>query len=263
MVRAMTNESDSGDNAQNRTFRKQMLDDHRPAFDIYLSMAQLAERAIAGDRQLHSSFEIALDLLFILAFKSYQALYFLTVNGLGEDAGTITRRLFEIALQVEYLSSDRSLREERGKHYIAHFWHNATEIGLALNLPEDRRKWWKEQYNNHKRWLQFDRNQKPAINWFGSNFREIAKSLGVEDTYDTDYRLLSNIAHCSARGFLMKMNCAGIQIHSDSFVEAVLVYGTKYILTVVERWNEHFAIVDKAKLREIGDKVIDFDFKRK
>jgi hypothetical protein len=259
----MPNECDTEDNAQNESFRKQMLDQHRHAFDIYLCLAQLMEAAVAKERNLHSSFAVALDLLFIMAFKSYQALYLLCVNGLGEDAATITRRLFEVALQVEFLSSDVTSREERGEQYIAHFWHNATEIAIAVNLSADRRKWWEDQYNLHKKRLRFDKNNRPAIFWFGSNFRKIAEDLGIENTYDADYRLLSNIAHCSARGFLMKMDGATAQINSDSFIEAVLVYGTKYTLCVAQRWNEHFALMDETTLEEIEGSAINFEFKKK
>jgi hypothetical protein len=259
----VTNESDTGDNAQNRSFRKQMLNEHRPAFDVYLCMAQLMEEAVAKDKNLPTPFAVALDLLFILAVKSYQALYLLSVNGLGEDAATITRRLFEVALQVEYLSSDVTLREKRAEQYIAHFWHNAREIAAAVNLPADRRTWWENQYSFHKKWLTIDKNNKPATFWFGSNFRKIAKDLGVEDTYDADYRLLSRIAHCSTRGFLMKMHGTTIQIHSDCYVEAVLVFGTRYALCVAQRWNEYFAIMDETRLEDIEDKAIHFEFNKK
>src|ERR1035437_2541354 len=77
----MTDESNGEGIAQNKSFRKQMLDQHRPAFDIWLRLAQLLEEAVVGDRDLQSAFARALDLLFIQAFKSHGALYVLCVNG--------------------------------------------------------------------------------------------------------------------------------------------------------------------------------------
>lgn len=108
--------------------------------------------------------------------------------GHGEDAATIARRLFEIALQVGYLCSEDSKREERGEKYLAHFWHNAKEIAAAVGLPEDRRKWWEEQYLRRKKWLKVDKRGNPAPFWFDSNFRELATTLGLKDAYDKDYR---------------------------------------------------------------------------
>src|SRR5450755_3747098 len=103
----MTDESMGGGVAQNKAFRKQMLDRHRPAFDVWFRLAQLLENAVVKERKgtLQSAFACALDLLFIEAFKSHGSLYFLCVNGCGEDAATIARRLFENALQVGYLCS--------------------------------------------------------------------------------------------------------------------------------------------------------------
>jgi hypothetical protein len=42
---------DGGSSAQNKHFRKKMLDDHRLVFDVYSALAQLLEDAIAKDRK--------------------------------------------------------------------------------------------------------------------------------------------------------------------------------------------------------------------
>jgi hypothetical protein len=246
---------------QNKAMKKQMLDRHRPAFDVWLRLAQPMEEAVVKERTLNSAFARALDLLFIEAFKSHQSLYPLCVMGHGEDAATIARRLFEIALQVGYLSSEKRRREERGGAFLAYFWHNAKGVIAAIDLPEDRRKWWEEQYDRHKKWLAFDRNGEPKRYWFGSNFKQLAKDLGCEAAYSQDYHFLSLIAHCSSRGLLLDKIKDRIQIKTDRLVREILVYGTRYALWVSANWNEHFALIDATTLEKIRDDTINFDFK--
>ena len=257
----MTDEAVAQGIEQNKALRKQMLDRHRPAFDVWLRLAQLLEEAVVKERRLDSAFARALDLFFIEAFKSHQSLYPLCVMGHGEDAATIARRLFEIALQVGYLCSEEPKREERGERFLAYFWHNAKDIIAAIDLPEDRRKWWEQQYNRHKKWLTLDKNGEPARYWFGSNFARLARRLGLQETYDKDYRFLSHVAHCSSRGLLLDKINDMIQIKTDRLIREILVYGTKYALWVTANWNEHLVLIDAATLEELRDETINFDFK--
>jgi hypothetical protein len=257
----MTDKAPAQGIEQNKALKKQMLDRHRPAFDVWLRLAQLLEEAVVKERRMDSAVARALDLLFIEAFKSHQSLYPLCVMGHGEDAATIARRLFEIALQVGYLCSEEPKREERGETFLAYFWHNAKDVIAAIDLPEDRRKWWEEQYNRHKKWLTFDKNGEPKKYWFGSNFKQLAKDLDWQVAYSQDYHLLSHIAHCSSRGLLLDKINDKIQIKTDRLIREILVYGTKYTLWVSANWNEHFALIDTATLEKLRDETIKFDFK--
>jgi len=249
---------------QNKALKKEMLDKHRLAFfDIWLPLAQVMEEAVVKPRVLDTAFARALDLFFIETFKSHQSLYLLAVAGHEEDAATIDRRLLEIAFQVAYLCSDSLKREERGEQYLAHFWHNAQAILASIDLSEDRRKWWEERYNHHKKWLQFDKKGNPVSFWFGSKLSQLANSLGLTDTYEKDYRFLSHIAHCSSRGVLVDRVENIIQIKSDRLIDPIVVYGTRYALWVTANWNEHFALIPNAVLEKLRDDAIQFDFKGK
>lgn len=181
-------------------------------------------------------------------------------RGRGDDS-PITRRLFEIALQVGYLCSEDPKREECGERYLAHFWHNAKDIAAVVGLPEERRKWWEKQYTHHKKWLKFDKNGTPAPYWFGSNFRQLASLLGFKDTYDKDYRFLSHMAHCSSRGLLLDKINDTIQIKTDHLVREILIFGTKYMVWIALNWNEYFVLLDRAALDKLGNEAINFDFK--
>lgn len=245
--------------ARNKAEKKARIDRNRPAFTLWSHLANLLEEAVVRDRTPDSSFARALDLLFIEAFKSHGSLYPLCVLGHGEDAATIARRLFEIALQVGYLGKDDAEKENRGRMYLANFWHSAKELSDTMHLTPERRKWWEERYDEHKKWLRF-RNGKPDPYWSGRNFYELAVELGFKDTYDQDYRLLSNIAHCSARGLLLDKRDNEIQIQTDRLVTPILVYGTKYMLWIAAHWNEHFKLIEESELKQILDQSVHFDF---
>jgi hypothetical protein len=259
----MTDDCSEQGAEQNKAWKKEMLDKHRPAFDLWLCLAQVQEQAVVKERTLDSAFARALDLFFIQAFKSHQSLYPLCVMGHGEDAATIARRLLEIALQVAYLCSEEPKREERGATYLAHFWHNAKEIAAAKGLkglPQNRCEWWEEQCERHKKLLVFKKSGEPVNFWFGSNFRELAVKLGLQETYDKDYRFLSHAAHCSSRGLLLDRSNDVIQIKSDLLIREVLVFGTRYAIWVTANWNEHSRLMDTKTLEKLRDEAMNFDF---
>src|SRR5215471_8710113 len=126
----------------NAAAKKATIEKHRAAFDLWLLVQQTLESAIIQDRNSGAPFARALDLLFIQAFKSHGSLYSLCVLGHCEDAATIARRILEIALQVGYLDSDPSERENRGLQYVSYFWHLAKGIMADPSLtPEERQRW--------------------------------------------------------------------------------------------------------------------------
>lgn len=244
----------------NAEFKAKMIERHRPAFDLWLRVHEMLEELVIKPRTLQSAYSRALDLFFVEAFKSHGSLYPLCVMGHGEDAATIARRLLEIAFQVGYLCLEDQDREKRGELYLAYFWHNAKEI-IKLNIPEDRRQWWEKHYDLHKRWLPLRPSGDPLQNWSGLSFAAMAERIGLKDTYETDYRFLSNVAHCSARGLLLDKVDGTIQITSDALIDELLIYGTKYVLAVTLYWNEHFALGDSGKLSELHAEAVGFDFK--
>jgi len=67
-------------------------------------------------------------------------------------------------------------------------------------LANDRQ----EKYKADKH-LILGANGRPFRNWWGdSSIRDLAGQLGLADTYDQDYRFLSQMAHCTSQGVLME-----------------------------------------------------------
>ncbi len=237
-----------------------MIDRHRPAFKLWGRCHKLLEDVIPQGRDLSLPFSRALDILFIQAFKSHGSLYYLCVHGHGEDGATILRRTLEIAFQVRYLCNDATKREDRARRYLAWFWLQAQKR-MRAGLPSSQQTWWQAQYNAHKH-LIFRSSGQPLRNWWGdSTIRNVANELGLLDTYDQDYRFLSEMAHCTAQGVLLERRGNVVEIRTDMLVREILVFGTRYMIEIARWWNEHFSLLKTQLLGDLAQEAVNFDFR--
>ena len=247
----------------NAAVKKATLMRHKSAFNLWMLVHQILEDGVIRDRDVQCSFLRALDHLFIQAFKSHGSLYSLSVIGNCEDAATIARRIFEIALQVGYSDSEESERENRGREYLAYFFHLIPN-GILSNpslTPEERRRW-QDLYDQNKQWLKFTKSGNPLPNWSGLGIADLANKLKMRSSYDEDYRFLSNMAHGSSAGSLLRIADGKLQITDDSAATPILVYGTRYMLAVTEVWNAHFKVIEESKMIEVRNACLNFDFQQ-
>jgi hypothetical protein len=244
----------------NAAAKKATLTRHKAAFGLWLLIHQTLEDVVIRDRKPRTSFAKALDLLFIQAFKSHGSLYSLCILGHCEDAATIARRIFEIGLQVGYLDLEEPEWENRGRRYLAYFFHLVPKGILASpSLTPEERQRWQQLYDQNKRWLKFNKNGNPLSNWSGLSVATLARKLNMEQTYDQDYRFLSNMAHASSAGSLLGMREGELQITDDTAATPILVYGTRYMLAVTEVWNAHFKLIEESKIDEFRKRSLSFD----
>jgi len=244
----------------NAAAKKATLARHKAAFGLWLLLHQTLEDVVIRDRNPSTSFTRALDLLFIQAFKSQGSLYPLCVLGHCEDAATIARRIFEIALQIGYLDSEEPERENRGRQYLAYFYHLVPK-GILANpslKPEERQRW-QQLYDQNKRWLKFNKSGNPTTNWSGMSIADLARKLDMRQTYEKEYRFLSNMAHASSTGSLLGIKGGSLQITDDTAATPILVYGTRYMLAVTEVWNAHFELIEESKMGEFRKRCLTFD----
>lgn len=92
----------------NAAAKKATLERHKAAFGLWLFIHKELEDVVICDRNPNTAFARAIDLLFIQAFKSHGSLYSLCVIGHCEDAATIARRIFEVALQIRLFRFGRT-----------------------------------------------------------------------------------------------------------------------------------------------------------
>ena len=243
----------------NAAAKSMTLKRHKAAFGLWFHAHQILEDAVIRGRDLRSPFAGALDLMFIQGFKSHGSLYSLCILGHCEDAATIARRIFEIALQVGYLDSEDSEQENRGRQYLAYFLHLIPK-GILANpavSSEDRRRW-EKLYRQHKQWLKFTKSGAPAPSWSGLGVADLANKLKLQQAYNEGYRFLSNMAHASSAGSLLRLVGGEMQITDDTAVTPILVYGTRYMLAAFEIWNGHFGLVAKTKLTDLRNRCLTF-----
>ncbi len=245
----------------NAAAKKATIDRHRAGFDLWRFVHETLEDVVIRGRNHKGSFERALDLLFIQAFKSHGSMYSLCVLGHCEDAATITRRILEIALQVGYLDSEESERENRGQQYLAYFWHLTKGILADPSLSSENRQRWQQLYDQNKKWLKFNKRGRPLTNWSGLSFANLASKLNTQQTYEVDYRFLSNAAHSAAAGSMWNVVGGTPQITDDTFVTPILVYGTRYMLAVTEVWNAHFKLIEESKMEAFRKQGLNVDFR--
>src|ERR1019366_1436979 len=151
--------------------------------------------------------------------------------------------------------------ENRGKQYLAYFWHLTIGILADPSLTPEIRQRWQQLYEQNKKWLKFNKRGRPFPSWSGLSFADLASKLGIQESYDVDYRFLSNAAHSSAAGAMWNVVGGSLQITDDTFVTPILVYGTRYMLAVTEIWNAHFQLLEDQKIEAFRNQGLNFDFK--
>lgn len=238
-------------------FKARIIERHRTAFELWRKCHELLEHSVPLQRNVTPLYARALDILFVQQFKSHGSLYFLCVHGHGEDGATILRRMLEIAFQADYLSKDVAHRDTRAIQYLAWFWLQAP-VRLKADLPAAQKAWWEEKFKAHKH-LILGVKGRPLRNWWGdATIRDLASQLGWLDTYEQDYRFLSQMAHCTAQGVLLERVGNTLEIRTDMLVREILVFGTRYMISVAKHWNDVFGLMEPDQLAELAAEAVNF-----
>ena len=161
------------------------------------------------------------------------------------------------------MDSEEPERENSGREYLAYFFHLVPKGILSdPSLTPDERKRWRELYDQNKQWLKFTKSGNLLPNWSGLGIADLANKLNMRSSYDEDYRFLSNMAHGSSAGSLLRIADGKIQITDDSAATPILVYGTRYMLAVTEIWNGHFKVIEESKMITLRNACLNFDFQQ-
>ena len=221
----------------------------------------MLEDAVPKPRASSSPFLRALDLLFVQAFKSHGSLYFLCVHGHGEDGATVARRMLEIEIQARYLCADTAEQEIRGQKFLAYFWAQAPNRIKAAGSDAERAKW-QTGYDANKHLLLRPSGHQ-IRNWWGDDkIKQLANlpGVGLKDAYDQDFRVLSQMAHCTSQGILFRRAGDVMEIRTDILVSEILIFGTRYILDVTRLWNGQFNLIDGVDLAQLSSEAERFVF---
>ena len=272
MVRTRSGQSSRADiEISPSEYRAQMWQRYRPAFDLCRRTMELLENRITVSRAHGASFSKAIELLFLQCYKSFSGVYILAVSGQGEDAGTIARRLLELTWQMMALNGAESQeqKEEWAKRCLAYFfgfWPQMKET-VATSWPENEVKYWEDAYADHSELIELDRHGWPR-NWWPKvdhqgntteergGFVHLATLAGVGDSYENDYRILSQMAHGLASGFLFAMRQGRIEVRSERMIDVIVVWATSYMLSAASIWNAEFQLLPEENLKQLRAEAI-------
>jgi len=244
-----------------RKFKADMIRRYPKAFELWGRSQKLLEDAVVVPRDLSSPLSRALDILLLQALKSHGSIYVLAVRGHGEDGATILRRLLELAFQIRFIGigANAGERGRRAGQYLSWFWMKALDA-VKLNVPPAQKQWWQQQYDAHKH-LFTNSKGRPTKHWWGDCSRkELAAQIGVSQSYETDYRFLSRMAHGTTQHILFQQRGSLIEICTPLFVEQLLVIGVRYMLAIAEEWNNHFNVIEPVAFQAIAQEAIAFKY---
>jgi hypothetical protein len=183
-------------------------------------------------------------MLMIQAYKAHLSVLLLAQDGHIEDAATICRRLLELAIQAIYIGADdtESVRIERASRFVADLWDNLGE-GWRARLPAPVSDEWQKIHDavgplppKRPRW--------------GPTFKQMFEYAEKIDTYDQDYTYLSKLAHGSSEELVLRYSYDTVLVRSTPHVGMLLVFSSRYYLSVAEIWNRAFNVFGDSALNE-------------
>ena len=216
----MSEDSESDGNISPAYYRARVVDQNRPAFEMFQISCGLVEDVIVGVRAHASEADLATELLFVQAYKSYSSVYFLAVRGQEEDAMTIVRRLMEVTAQLAYIQDegDDARTRERGQAFLEHD-------------PDRQRYFW------------------------GRSHKELFVAIGHEDLYNSDYRYLAQISPSAAQRLASCLRQGEIRIRTTEAFSRILSFATHHFLFCCKIWNQRFHLLNEPQLNGLIEKA--------
>lgn len=160
--------------------------------DIKPKLASLDTSSLEYGRKTSTAFFLA------KAFKTYRAITLLVEHQYHQDAVVLARTIYEILLQVIYVSGVA----DRGELFLKHDPVDRYYLYMKLsNYPElvegiDNRAAELEILKGQFDELEADYRKNKG--WWGSDLRSLAESLGSEKDYLRVYPLYSSLVHSTS-----------------------------------------------------------------
>ena len=197
-------------------------------------------------------------------WKTFQGVSLLCSNKLAEDAEILLRSLFEMAVNLTYISKDPL---KRARLFLEYDFIQRKEL-LETLLKADN-QWAKkildgtnpEPLNElEKDYNRVKGNYPDKWRWSGKSIREMCKDVGLELHYASVYWLSSNLAHTNPRAMLQYIvdNENGLLIGkepSDKYIEKILLPTYTYFLTILIIKNESFDLGFNESIQELLEEL--------
>jgi Family of unknown function (DUF5677) len=179
------------------------------------------------------------------ASKTHSSILVLCRRGAGEDAAIILRSMFELALDVKYISADAS--GDRAERWLDYDWVNRYEVRIDkrrldnVSLSETELEIEKQAQRVQSKWGFWRKRKDGRLvapqDWSGESTFRLAQLVEWEEHYHTVFRLCSNLAHSATRtanDYVSSEADGSLQLHvgpSTNYVTPVLYSAGAYLIT--------------------------------
>jgi hypothetical protein len=160
--------------------------------DIKPKLATINASSLEYGRKTSTAFFLA------KAFKTYRGIHLLVEHQYHQDAAVLARTIFEILLQVIYVSG----AAERGELFLKHDpvdrYYLYMKLSKHPDLVEGIANRTAELEVLKGQFAELEADYRKNKGWWGSDLRSLAESLGSERDYLRIYPLYSSLVHSTA-----------------------------------------------------------------
>lgn len=204
--------------------------------------------AIAAKTEEEAMYKGLLNLFFIKSWKTFQGIHILCQHKLAEDAAILARSLFELTVNLFYISADPLPRARLFWEYD-HVQRKALLDKLS-KVPDD--PWTKgilEKGNSEAlrdlrmEYARVEKNYPDKYHWSGKKLRGMAKEVNLELLYNYPYSIFSNFVHSSPQALRKFIRSTGaeleVTLHSsaeDEDIEMVWGFSCVCFLLVLDKF---------------------------
>lgn len=201
------------------------------------------------------------------ASKTHQSIIFLSQQLYGEDALVLARSLFEVIVNLKYITQRTDKQEERLERYMMYDFVQRQHMYETLRLSSKKLekiaierelehqpydispKQITEKFEKFiKKYIDKKGNPPNTSTWSGLSIKKMAYSVGLKGTYDTAYELASKQVHSSSTAvnqFLTQDDQGKIVINngpSKNFVDTALIAGFEHFCYLMNILNKEFQL---------------------
>jgi hypothetical protein len=236
---------------------------HNDLFNFNDELKKIAESMFnqyPNPRDLKESF-----LLYALtkAYKTQAAILLLSEKGFGQDAGILSRSIFELNITTSYILKDIT----RIERFFDYDWimrlraHNLMSSDTLYSTTLKERDPSGEVLQNVMSQVRNIKIKYPKIerrmSWADKNIKEMAEEVGRLDAYKTAYHLQSNLSHPNPRNindyfWEIKGNLEIDVGPSDRWISNALAATFDFFFHIIGAYNEELKLGFEQQLKDLS-----------
>ncbi len=226
-------------------------------YDLLIEISDAADKLLKEQSPPQKEKEALLLFAIGKTEKTSKAISFLCQRGFGQDAAMLSRSLFELALTVDYIMSDKS--GYLVKRFFAYDWIQRKEMYDYLKNYDNQYKNIKKEAEIAQKKYKYNKYR----GWSKISISRMAEKCGWGNMYKTIYKILCAFTHANTRSFndYLKMDEANNFLvdsgPNTSLIDETLVLSAYSYLQVLYYFDSYFNKDYKSYLKKIEEKIIE------